>query len=153
MLWPIRVYLLEVAWLTWGNRVCLTKKKGNALFPKLGHFFTTARVSQKDCSLILAQHAANGGQCGYQIFAVQEQGSLWISLASESFHLQSPQKSPGTTGLWTLCLESLHYQHSRSCCSQSVHQQVFDPVCLHLVISEEKEINQFFMRRGKMGHT
>lgn len=33
-------------------------------------------ISQKDCSLSPAQHAANGGQCRYQTFTVQEQGSL-----------------------------------------------------------------------------
>lgn len=154
MLCPIRIYPLEVEHNlgTWRNQCLLKKKKGNALFPKLGHFFTTAstRVSQKDCSLILAQHAANGGWYGYQIFAVQEQGSLWISLASESFYLQLPQKSPGTTSLWTLCLESLHYQHPRSCCSECPPARLWP--CLHcftdLVISEEMEINHFFMHGG-----
>lgn len=135
MLCPIRIYPLEVAHNlgTWRNQCLLKKKKGNALFPILGHFFTTAstRVSQKDCSLILAQHAANGGWCGYQIFAVQEQGSLWISLASESFTCNHPksllEQLASEPYVWSHCTTSI-----LGAAVQSVHQQGFDPVCIVL---------------------
>ena len=77
--------------------IWLAKKKGMHHFP---NWVTSspqlAPVSlRKTCSLSLAQHGANGGQCRYQIFGVQEQGSLWISLASECLQLATTPKASG----------------------------------------------------------